>query len=556
MVNSYYIELMLKALLFNKNQAKQSSFFNGKSLFKELNDSYFGKFIEIINKMGSNNIKIVKDLQLPKIIVIGAESAGKSSLLENITKCAIFPRNTKVCTKLPIHLKLEHTSSEEFVMPTVNYKGICNNVSKEELLFEVTKIMDSIGEDEIIDDELIITITDNTVPMFEVYDLPGVRAYPQNMAQKTISLCEKYIQQQNTIILCVVPATTPRITSYLPLALIKKYKKETDTIIALTMADRVQEENIEELIINRITNESDEFNGSVFAGIVAVVNRTHADKRSLVDNDEYEKDWFDNNILPGGHVEFVSKSIGILNLIKKMDKLYSKYIETKWKPESLTILKNKLPKIQQELDQLGSSVEDNNIKEYTKYINEKIKNKYLKKYLNSVNLDIDILIDETSQDDTEIANFLNSIKSMEFFNIDDIDWHKIFTVVQDVFSENDGKYNLSRFDILNQYIQSSLADNHTHKIIYDGLQNIRNSIYQSVIINNCSNNKTAIKATYNIRRLVNLSILFPIIDNMKNIISEDKKYYIENEITAIKRKFLLNSINEINNTIDYIENNT
>ena len=60
------------------------------------------------------------------------------------------------------------------------------------------------------------------------------------------------------IILCV--------TSYQPIYLIKKYKKEKNTIICLIMYNHVQEEYIEDLIIKRITNE--------FSGICAILNRT------------------------------------------------------------------------------------------------------------------------------------------------------------------------------------------------------------------------------------------------------------------------------------------
>lgn len=43
---------------------------------------------------------------LPQIVVIGDECAGKSSLLESITKCSVFPRDERVCTRMPIRLRL------------------------------------------------------------------------------------------------------------------------------------------------------------------------------------------------------------------------------------------------------------------------------------------------------------------------------------------------------------------------------------------------------------------------------------------------------------------
>lgn len=44
---------------------------------------------------------------------MGTQSAGKSSLLENITKCAIFPRSEGFCTKMPVILQLTTAEGEE-----------------------------------------------------------------------------------------------------------------------------------------------------------------------------------------------------------------------------------------------------------------------------------------------------------------------------------------------------------------------------------------------------------------------------------------------------------
>jgi hypothetical protein len=55
------------------------------------------------------------------------------------------------------------------------------------------------------------------------------------------------------------------------------------------MTDRLQPENIEELLINRIINKTDELNGIKFANCLAVVNRSHSDKHSLGDSDKTEK---------------------------------------------------------------------------------------------------------------------------------------------------------------------------------------------------------------------------------------------------------------------------
>ena len=73
-----------------KTNAKPSDFFRGVNIFSQLNDSIFGKIKNTITELFG--VECSKEYILPRVIVIGNESAGKSCLLENITKCQIFPR--------------------------------------------------------------------------------------------------------------------------------------------------------------------------------------------------------------------------------------------------------------------------------------------------------------------------------------------------------------------------------------------------------------------------------------------------------------------------------
>ena len=56
-------------------------------------------------------------LQLPQIAVIGAQSTGKSSVLESIIGKDLLPRGTGIVTRRPIVLQLNNTPSgtEEYI---------------------------------------------------------------------------------------------------------------------------------------------------------------------------------------------------------------------------------------------------------------------------------------------------------------------------------------------------------------------------------------------------------------------------------------------------------
>lgn len=68
--------------------------------------------IESKNKfVGLNNIR--PSYSIPRIIVIGEESSGKSSTLERIAMMSFFPTDRKLCTRMPIELRLRHRTAEE-----------------------------------------------------------------------------------------------------------------------------------------------------------------------------------------------------------------------------------------------------------------------------------------------------------------------------------------------------------------------------------------------------------------------------------------------------------
>ena len=204
-----------------------SDFYQGNNIFTQLNNSLFGQIKKEFEQDKTNKL-----YQLPKVIVIGAESSGKSSLLERITKCQLFPSDSKLCTKCPIKVKLQNgTASYSIQLPGDTIQQLEN---KKDIYPIVQNYMNSLSNDIIYKDEIIINITDIDVPDFEFYDLPGIRTYPQNVADLSVNICKKYLSDKNSIVLCVVPCTTTRLTSCQSIALVKEAKMDHKTILALT----------------------------------------------------------------------------------------------------------------------------------------------------------------------------------------------------------------------------------------------------------------------------------------------------------------------------------
>jgi GTP-binding protein EngB required for normal cell division len=413
-----------------KNQeTKVSTFYQGYNIIETLTKSIFGKIKDTM--LTIFGIEHAEKYRLPKIIVVGNESTGKSSLLENITKCQLFPRDSKLCTKCPIHVKIKNGKSNY----SISYYELLNDTkisvdkskrklikipieNKNDIYPKVLEYMNKIPIDTISEDELIVEICGENLPTFDFFDLPGIRAYPPQLAETTTKLCRKYLSDKNSIILCVVPATTTRLTSCQSIALITEMGMQDKCILALTMADRLQMENIEELLIKRIIRVSDEIKGLNFAGYVSIVNRLHSDCSSLEENDINEKKWFDENILnciPDEYKDFeniIKENITVSNLLKQIDALYSKYINENWKPKVKNEIENKISELEFEYFDLGDPVTQEMVVSINKMLTEFINNIYYNRECD--NLYPCIVYKERDEDDENknyyyILNQINNI---------------------------------------------------------------------------------------------------------------------------------------------------
>jgi hypothetical protein len=74
----------------------------------------FDQLIPVINKL-QDVFNVIGDkiqISLPQIVVVGSQSAGKSSVLENIVGRDFLPRGSGIVTRRPLILQLIHTPLE------------------------------------------------------------------------------------------------------------------------------------------------------------------------------------------------------------------------------------------------------------------------------------------------------------------------------------------------------------------------------------------------------------------------------------------------------------
>ncbi|KAI0025597.1 Dynamin central region-domain-containing protein [Xylariomycetidae sp. FL0641] len=273
-------------------------------------------------------------LDLPQIVVVGSQSAGKSSVLENIVQRDFLPRGSGIVTRRPLVLQLISVE-EDFSQPEID--GAYRNPTqarrsewaeflhvpgrkytdfgdvKREIENETARVA---GSNKGINRQPInLKIYSPHVLNLTLVDLPGLTKVPigdqpADIEKQTRTLISEYIAKPNSIILAVSPANVDIVNSE---AL--KLARHVDplgrrTIGVLTKVD----------LMDHGTNALDILTGRVYPlklGFVGVVNRSQQDiqgNRPMEEALQAEQDFFKHhpayrNIASRCGTQFLAKTL-------------------------------------------------------------------------------------------------------------------------------------------------------------------------------------------------------------------------------------------------------
>lgn len=130
---------------------KLSPLFQGHNVTAHLQNSSFGLFSSYLEDVTEHLLAV--SFKLPCVVVVGSKSAGKSSLLEMITKCSIFPCHSDFCTKLPIKLRMRPAATPAQNCISVKFASQQQELEVSEVAAKIDRIMaetDSICNQEIV----------------------------------------------------------------------------------------------------------------------------------------------------------------------------------------------------------------------------------------------------------------------------------------------------------------------------------------------------------------------------------------------------------------------
>ncbi|GAA5807329.1 vacuolar protein sorting-associated protein 1 [Mucor flavus] len=338
------------------------------------------QLIKTVNKLQDAfaTVGVHNPVDLPQIAVIGSQSSGKSSVLENIVGRDFLPRGTGIVTRRPLILQLINrapASTPSPISPSSEKDTVSSDAQENpdewgeflhlpgQKFYNFNKIREEIVKDTelktgknvgISPQPINLRIFSPHVLTLTLIDLPGLTKVPVGDQPKDIEkqirdMLLKYITKPNAIILAVTGANTDLANSD-GLKLARDVDPEgLRTIGVLTKVDLMdQGTDVIDILAGRVI--------PLRLGYVPVVNRGQRDidqKKSIANALSAEREYFEN------HASYRSKAqyCGTPFLARKLNMILMHHIRNTL-PEIKAKIQAALQKYQQELLQLGDPLND------------------------------------------------------------------------------------------------------------------------------------------------------------------------------------------------------
>ncbi|QUC21562.1 uncharacterized protein UV8b_05805 [Ustilaginoidea virens] len=238
-----------------------------------------GEQRQLLDLIDSLQFAQLDNVRLPQIVVVGDQSAGKSSVLEAISGTP-FPRDAGACTRFATEIRLRRGKESALrvsIIPDKNrphaqqtsllrYGGhVTGDTSFEGMMREATDLIaprDMPGRFA-ARDVLVVEKSGPDMPLLTLVDLPGlVRVANRDQSEADIqtieALSDRYMKSSRTIILAVIGGNN----DYVQAPILKKARqfdpKGSRTIGVLTKPDMTERIGLQDKFIELVMNKDPE----------------------------------------------------------------------------------------------------------------------------------------------------------------------------------------------------------------------------------------------------------------------------------------------------------
>ncbi|XP_066969378.1 dynamin-1-like protein isoform X10 [Macrobrachium rosenbergii] len=318
------------------------------------------KLQDVFNTVGADAI------QLPQIVVVGAQSSGKSSVLESLVGRSFLPRGTGIVTRRPLVLQLVYTTRDDnqyrsAETGTLDLDEWAQFLHKKEIYTDFDRVRREVDEETariaghnkgVSNDPIRLRIYSDKVVNLTVVDLPGltkvpVGEQPEDIEMQIRDMVLSYIGNPNSIILAVSPANMDMAVSES-----LKLAKEVDpdgrrTLAVITKLD----------LMDAGTDAIDILCGRVIPvklGIIGVVNRSQQD---IIDNKSINDSLRDEAAFLQRKYPTLANRNGTPYLAKTLNRLLMHHIRD-CLPELKTRVTMMMSQFQTLLNSYGDDVKD------------------------------------------------------------------------------------------------------------------------------------------------------------------------------------------------------
>lgn len=292
-------------------------------------------------------------IQCPGVLVVGAQSAGKSSVLERLTGIS-FPRSENTCTRVPTIVQLQTSHTQKPVSYVSRDPGFENarecksNNDIQKAILDFSKEITSPSVP-LKDEPIHIRMIRNKGPVMTFIDLPGITHVDLDTGGNfdihgvTSSMVDKYVSNENMVVLVVIPANDD-FGNAEALRIAQKYDKDGKrTIGVVTKCDLVPEKS-DILHKIRMDRPSDV---KLSLGFIAVCNKGPSDEEE--GPRDVEEELFATHPLLK---MLIPEQKGYLTLTQRIVDLQSKRVD-EFIPDARKLVFEKIKALEAEIFALG-----------------------------------------------------------------------------------------------------------------------------------------------------------------------------------------------------------